>query len=65
MVKVLVVKNGETLGWFKDLNPGITCVLDSCRKYNFDISDYELRSMEDETILWSGKKYIAETEQVV
>jgi len=57
MIKVLAVKNGETLGWFNDLQSGLNSILESCKVNNSDIKDYELRDIEDGIILWSGKKY--------
>lgn len=65
MVKVLVVKNGEKMGWFKDLQPGINCILESCKTNKFDIRDYELRDMEGGIILWSGRKYIENMPQPI
>jgi hypothetical protein len=65
MIKVLAVKNGETLGWFKDLQAGINSILESSKVNNFDIKDYELRDMEDGIILWSGRKYTENNTQAV
>lgn len=58
MIKVVVVKNGQSLGWFKDLEPGINCILESCKINHFDVKDYELRDYDYGNILWSGRKYI-------
>lgn len=57
MIRVVVVKNGKEIGWFKDLQPGINCILESCKVHDFDIKEYELRHYEEGNILWSGKKY--------
>lgn len=56
MIPVVVVKNGEQVGWFKDIRPGINCLIESCKINNFDIRDYELRDYYDGIILWSGSK---------
>lgn len=55
MIKVVVVKNGVALGWFKDLIPGINCIKEACKVNGFKIDEYEIRDYDSSVLLWSGK----------
>lgn len=57
MIRVVVVKDGKEVGWFKDLEPGINCIIESCKNNSLEVEKYELRHYENRNILWSGKKY--------
>lgn len=56
MIKVIAVKNGEVVGWFKDLIPGINCIKESCKVNGFNIQEYEIRDFENRNLLWTGEK---------
>lgn len=60
MNKVKVYKNGQEVGWYKDLVPGINAIKATCKNMGYDIREYELRDYTDEKkILWNGSEAVA------
>ena len=54
-IKVKVFKNGQEVGWYKDLVPGINAIEATCKNMGYDIKEYELRDYNNEKkVLWNG-----------
>ena len=54
-MKVKVYKNGKEVGWYKDIVPGANAVIATCKKWGFDITQYEFRDYDDDKkVVWRG-----------
>lgn len=58
MTKVRVIKDNIEVGWFKDLQPGINCIIETCKLHKFDISLYKLVDYYDSKVLWTGESIV-------
>ena len=45
-VKVKVFKNGQEVGWYKDIEPGANAVKAVCEQRGWDIAQYEFHDYE-------------------
>lgn len=52
--RVKVIKNGDDVGWYKNIESGVNNVKSTCEVHGFDISHYEFRSAIDDTVVWRG-----------
>lgn len=60
MNKFVLMKNGIEMGWFKNLEGGVNCILMTCkyhgRELGFDPRSYQIVDAVTREILWSGEK---------
>jgi hypothetical protein len=64
--KVKVFKNGQEVGWYKDITPGANAVIATCKNLGYDITQYHFTEYDNtENIVWRGEKSMVDDLQYV
>jgi hypothetical protein len=50
-----VYKNGKMVGEFKSLQLGVEQIERTCKLWNLNIKDYEIRLKSNDSLVWSQK----------
>lgn len=64
--KVKVFKNGQEVGWYKDIIPGANAVIATCKYLGYDITQYHFTEYDNtQNIVWRGEKSMVDNLQSV
>jgi len=51
-----IYKNGVIVGDSKNLSASINSIIETCKFFDFNVADYEIKDFDD-NVVWSGRKY--------